>query len=272
MACRAGWYNGTMIKRLTSALLLIVTLAIVGASPAYAAKPTNGGGHSGGGGGAGGAGNGSGTTNPYYVTGTVGEDVSTPNCSSVPSGSFGIVGVTGGLVYSANDCLAQQANYFDDLSLYVNTGLNASASSPHYQQAITECGNNDATCAAYHYGYNAGLDAINVAKNAGVTSNRWWLDVENVNTWDANTLLNRQSLQGEYDALKDNGAAMVGAYSTTAQWDSITDSWQNGWYTWGATTWTRASQAAKYCTGHEFTGGQTLLIQFKGTLDQDYAC
>jgi hypothetical protein len=250
-----------MIKRFISAALLTLTVAFAGITPAYAAKPV----HPGGGGG------GTGTPNPFYVTGSVGEDVSTPNCSSTPSGSFGVVGVTGGLVYSANDCLAQEAAYFSDLSLYVNTGLNASESSPYYQQALTEC-NGDATCAAYHYGYNAGLDAVNVANNAGVTSNRWWLDVENVNTWNADTLLNRQSLQGEYDALIANGAAMVGAYSTTVQWNDITGSWQNGWYTWGATTWTRASQAAKYCTGHEFTGGQTLLIQFRGSLDQDYAC
>ena len=49
----------------------------------------------------------------------------------------------------------------------------------------------------------------------------------------------------------------------------------NLWPNWGATTWTTVRQAKKYCTGHEFTGGQTLLIQFRSkrsALSQDVAC
>jgi hypothetical protein len=33
-----------------------------------------------------------------------------------------------------------------------------------------------------------------------------------------------------------------------------------------------ARQAAQFCTGHQFTGGPTALIQFTGFLDQDHAC
>src|SRR5690348_9942365 len=71
-----------------------------------------------------------------YHAGSVGVDVSYPNCSTVlPKADFGIVGVTGGLVYSTNPCLAAQATKFSDLSLYVNTGLNASQTSQHYLKA-----------------------------------------------------------------------------------------------------------------------------------------
>ncbi len=207
-----------------------------------------------------------------YSSGTTGVDVSYPNCSArIPSVAFGIVGVTGGLVYSQNSCLAAEASHFRNLSLYVNTGLNADpTSSAYYRQAQVGC-NGDVYCAAYNYGYNAALNAIAYANSQSVHSTMWWLDVETGNTWNSDVLQNRQSLQGEHDALVANGAT-VGAYSTTYQWNTITGSWQNGWPNWGATTWRTASQAATYCTGHRFTGGPTYLIQYSGRLDQDYAC
>jgi hypothetical protein len=210
-----------------------------------------------------------------YPTGSTGVDVSYPNCSTaIPKVDFGIVGVTGGLVYSHNNCLAAQAKKFTNLSLYINTGLNASPSSSYYAAAQFGC-NGDVNCAAYNYGYKAAQDAIGYAQSQGLTSSKWWLDVETENTWNTDVMQNRQSLQGAYDALRATGAITVGAYSTTAQWQTITGGWKNGWPSWGATTWTTAKQAMKYCTGHEFTGGPSLLMQFKSKqskLDQDVAC
>lgn len=211
----------------------------------------------------------------YYQTGSVGVDVSYPNCdTTLPKAAFGIVGVTGGLVYSHNDCLAAQASKFTDLSLYVNTGLNASTASPYYVAALESCGG-DPLCAAYEYGYNAAVDALAYADSQNVTSDRWWLDVETENSWNADVMQNRQSIQGAYDALIAHGATMVGVYSTTYQWGEITGGWKNNWPSWGATTWTTAKQAAKYCKGHEFTGGPSLLMQFKAkraSVSQDVAC
>lgn len=211
----------------------------------------------------------------YYPTGSVGVDVSYPNCSTkIPAASFGIVGVNGGRVYNYNPCLAAQAKSFKDLSLYINTGLNASTDSPYYVAAQQGC-NGDALCAAYNYGYSAAIDSVNYATSQGVSSVKWWLDVEIENTWNSDVQQNRQSIQGAYDALTSRGAQLVGAYSTTAQWGTITGSWKNNWPSWGASTWTTASQAKKYCTGHQFTGGQTLLIQFadrKTKVSQNVAC
>src|SRR6185503_8876874 len=71
-----------------------------------------------------------------YTTGSTGVDVSYPNCSTaISKASFGIVGVTGGLVYGTNSCLRAEAGHFGNLSLYANTGLNASSSSAYYVQA-----------------------------------------------------------------------------------------------------------------------------------------
>jgi hypothetical protein len=210
-----------------------------------------------------------------YATGSTGVDVSYPNCSvAVPNVSFGIVGVNNGLVYGHNSCAASEARHFSNLSLYVNTGLNASPSSSYYTQAQVGC-NGDVNCAAYNYGYAAGKDALSYAGSQGLSSSKWWLDVETGNTWNQDSLQNQKSLQGEYDALAASGATTIGVYSTTAQWQSITKSWQNNWPSWGATTWTTANQARTYCTGHQFTGGSSLLMQYKSRqskLDQDVAC
>ena len=211
-------------------------------------------------------------TGSPYTSGQVGTDVSWPNCTaSKPKSSFGIVGVTGGTVYSQNSCLAAEASWYSKLSLYANTGWYDQSSYINPNSPKT-CQPGDANCLAYNYGYNAGLQAASYAASLGVSSTTWWLDVETGNSWNADTMQNQNSLQGERDALINSGATTVGIYSTTAQWNEITGSWQNGWPNWGATTWHTAKQAKTYCTGHEFTGGPTYLLQFTGTLDQDYAC
>jgi len=208
-----------------------------------------------------------------YPSGSTGYDVSWPNCTASPPAhpAFGIVGVTDGTGYSQSPCLAQQAAWFNNLSLYANTGW--------YDQSAyinptspKVCAAGDQNCLAYNYGYNAGLYALNYANSQNLHSAVWWLDVETGNTWNSDTTQNRNSLQGEYDALLANGVTTVGVYSTTYQWDTVTGTWLNGWPNWGATTVRSASKAAHYCTGHQFTGGPTELIQFSGTLDMDYAC
>jgi hypothetical protein len=214
---------------------------------------------------------------PLYPTGTTGFDVSWPNCSATPprNPSFGIVGVSDGTGYSQNPCLAQEAAWFPSMNLDVNTGWNDQSvylnpTSPRV------CAAGDNNCLAYNYGYNAGLYALNYANSQNVHASTWWLDVETGNTWNSDVVQNQNSLQGEYDALKanGNGVTTIGVYSTTAQWQSITGSWMNNWPSWGATTWTTATQALTYCTGHQFTGGPSYFMQYKPkkSLDQDVAC
>ncbi len=216
-----------------------------------------------------------------YTPGSNDIDVSFTECNTtIPNAAFGIVGVTGGLVYTTNSCATEEASHFNNLSLYANTGLNASSSSPYYVAAEQGC-NGSATCAAYHYGYNAGRNAFNYAKSLGLSSATWWLDVETDNTWNSDVTLNQQSLQGEHDALVASGVTNVGVYTTTYQWQYITGDpttntgWQNNWPNWYATALTSAKQAKQYCTGHEFSGGPTWLIQYqssKSQIDQDIAC
>ncbi len=70
-----------------------------------------------------------------YQTGTVGYDVSYPNCGATASGTFAIVGVNGGRPFSNNSCF--QAEYAaapqsPAPSLYMNTGYSGA-----YRRNIT---------------------------------------------------------------------------------------------------------------------------------------
>ncbi|HEV2412766.1 MAG TPA: hypothetical protein VGS28_03100 [Candidatus Saccharimonadales bacterium] len=213
-----------------------------------------------------------------YQTGSTGVDISYPNCHAfVPRTSFGIVGVEGGLGFSENPCLANEAVHFPNVSLYANTGYPGATAANAQKYMVTPkvCVAGDLNCIAYDYGYNQGLYAYAYATSQGVHSQTWWLDVETVNSWTNDPNQNQQSLLGEHDALVASGVSIVGIYSTTAQWDEITGSWINNWPSWGATTWSTARQAMTYCRGHQFTGGQSLLMQFVARhqqLDQDVAC
>jgi len=211
-----------------------------------------------------------------YPPGSLGVDLSWPDCAvQVPaSATFGIVGVTDGKDYSiTNPCIAAQAAHFSEhLSLYANSGWDdqspkLNASSPK----ACEAGN--AECLAYNYGYNAGLAAHDAATAAGVVSDVWWLDVEVANTWNDDVNQNRNSLQGEYDALTSRGVLTVGVYSTNPYGQTITGSWHNGWPNWLATADAASSQGRQACTAYEFTGGPTLIVQFDPhRIDRDVAC
>jgi hypothetical protein len=210
-----------------------------------------------------------------YTSGTTGYDVSWPNCSAIPptNGAFGILGVTGGLNFSQNPCLLKQTTWFKNVTLYTNTGYPGSYRGLDFQNSPRVCDSSDLNCLAYNYGYNAGQYAFNYAQSQNVSSSTWWLDVETENSWTNDPAQNRQAILGQYDALSANGVTTIGAYSTTYQWNLITGTWKNGWPNWGASTWRNAKQAKTYCTGHEFTGGTTYLIQYTGKkFDENYAC
>lgn len=244
------------------------------------APPNQDGGGGGMGTGGSGSGGSGGTGNPYE-SGNVGVDISWPQCGTAnetPSGfDFGIVGVNAGLWFSTNPCLQEEAANFPggELNLYVNTEWNSN--SAHVNTTSPEaCAPGDELCAAYDTGYSAGVYAVQAAIAAGVPVNvRWFEDVEPDATWSNDTAQNIQSLQGMHDALMDNGAAGVGIYSWTVAYNDITGGWQNGWESWGFTTWDNPADAMTFCQGHEFTGGPSVLMQFTPTgsnLDHDVAC
>lgn len=210
-----------------------------------------------------------------YQTGAVGNDVSWPNCRVVPPREvpFGIVGITGGLVYRPNPCLFEESHWFTDLSLYMNTGYAGKDRAQKYASYPRHCDNSDEACLAYNFGYNAGVYALNYASSQYVHANTWWLDVETENSWSANTTYNRASLNGMINAIRQHTLLpTIGFYSYPGQWEKITGNWHNGYPNWAATGDVTHQKAVDYCTGQAFTGGPTWLTQYTTRLDDDYVC
>lgn len=209
---------------------------------------------------------------PAYQTG---HDVSWPNCRATPPDgrTFGIVGVTGGLVFHPNPCLFEEVHWFNKVSLYMNTGYAGKALAVKYASYPQDCAPVDERCLAYNYGYNAGVYAINYAASQFVHNNVWWLDVETENSWSTNTEYNRASLLGMVAAIKQRTLLpTIGFYSYPGQWMTITGSWQNRYPAWAATGSDDSSAATALCGVRAFNGTQTQLTQYTTRLDDDYVC
>lgn len=191
-----------------------------------------------------------------------GYDVSYPQCNAtLPSATFGIVGVNNGRVLSANPCLgtgdgpselawAQQAANHTP-AFYANTGNPGPAYSSYWPTGQTspracDASSDNSTDCSYDYGWNAAQDSFAHAVTAeqqvnGSTASAaataaaqapWWLDVETGNSWQtlepaygqtASAKANDvAALDGEVAYLQSVGVARVGFYSTSYQWTQIT--------------------------------------------------
>src|SRR5579875_1289831 len=236
------------VVRVCVEVLVVVSLVLWGATPAFAAKPAGKASHGGGGGG---------TSTP------TGNDVSYPQCgSSLPaSPAFGIVGVNDGLANNLNPCLGPSSSYpsYTESELYwavaSSTGKSTQPKASLYVNTADpgngvadwptsgggggygSCTGADSDACAWQYGYNkATQDAAwltsaaqaitnqesSVAVPSTASSYPWWLDVETANTWQPDTSMNVADLQGMVAGLQAAGASTVGVYSTSYQWDQIT--------------------------------------------------
>lgn len=171
----------------------------------------------------------------------LGNDISWPQCGRrLPSSqAFGIVGVNDGLANTTNPCLSTELAWAAKsaggtgqplTALYVNIanpGLEGSwwptsntyggvdVSNPYG----TCSGANDRPC-AYMYGYAKAYDDANIRGVRNPGSYLWWIDVETVNTWQADKVANTADLEGMTTYFKSIGAS-VGLYSTNYQLGQI---------------------------------------------------
>jgi hypothetical protein len=253
---------------LRSRLLLAaaLTLSVAAASPALAAKRKP-------------------APAPPPAPATVGYDISYPQCGAAypRTPAFGIVGVTKGLPWSGNPCLASEyawaAAAAQAPAFYVNTANPGSASVRWTYAGPRACsGTSDDLGCAYNYGWNAAKDALTYAvAQTGLAAPRdFWLDVETGNSWSSTNLAaNAADLSGARDYLlsQTGYVARVGVYSTGYQWNRITGSPAG----WAATpNWLAgapdASTAPSYCS-RTFTGAKVELVQYiAGGFDNDHRC
>jgi hypothetical protein len=226
--------------------------------------------------------------------GSTGYDISWPQCpSNFPSGgTFGIVGVTNGLAFSANPCLSAEYAWATTspriyaAGLYINTGNPEKASSNWPGRAgvgprtcsTTDLNDPSNVNCAYNYGWNAATDALNVATtNVGAAAQTlpWWLDVEIGNSWNGIGGANSSTIQGYIDYQRGHSTGMVGIYSTGSQWGQIT----GGYTVPSAPDWlagaSNVTDARNLCNNpaSSFSGGPVQLVQYpNGNFDGNYVC
>ena len=212
---------------------------------------------------------------------TRGFDISYPQCNTAypANPAFGIVGVNGGRVFSANPCLASQITWGGGAAaeLYVNTGNPGPALSSFWPIGQTtprfcDPNNTDTADCAFDYGFNAAKHSYETAAAAyqalgliaSPSATTWWLDVETSNSWRTTTTLNVAALQGELAYLRDvAGVTRIGFYSTQLQWNEIT----GGTLTFAAyPSWVAGGVTLKgaqdRCKRPAFTGGSVTLAQY----------
>ncbi|GAC1333398.1 MAG: hypothetical protein NVSMB17_13780 [Candidatus Dormibacteria bacterium] len=227
-----------------------------------------------------------GTPAPPAPASNSGYDISYPQCpADFPSdGGFGVIGVTNGLPWSANPCLAAEYSWATSkpspAAFYMNTA-NPGPISSHWQlagpRACVDPSSYADTGCAYNYGWNAADQAFAAAAAAAgaanASSHAWWLDIETGNSWNGSIDANSAAIQGYLDYLLNYRAVpSAGVYSTGYQWGVITGGYQlpttPNWVA-GAPD---AGSAPGYCSS-TFTGGPVRMVQFPaGSYDGDITC
>jgi hypothetical protein len=212
-----------------------------------------------------------------YPAGAYGYDISTYQCSSLPTGDhqIGIVQVDGSSSGNLNPCLSEELNWAGDgLNLYTYLTYTTSTTSE------PDC-NGDTSCNA---GYQAGMHAYADAAQAGAgsTATPWWLDVETANAgWSSNLGENEQFVQGALNALHETeGIPYVGIYASPGVWNSIVGDYQPDVPYWMA-DYLSPPSGPNSCgditrwqgNGAQLPTGPLEVVQYNSTMyDDDYAC
>jgi len=190
-----------------------------------------------------------------FPSNATGFDISFPQCGSnlQQTGSFGIIGVTGGKAFTQNPCFAGEYDYAATTTGLVSIYMNLNAPVGRTARANTAgpvaCASNDQTCQAHNYGWNAAVGAFALAGPRKASA--WWLDIEIANSWAGKTAINVATIDGARDYLLAAGVANVGIYSVPSMWNQITGNWQDStlpvWYAGTATT--TCAQAVSFTSG-----------------------
>jgi hypothetical protein len=232
----------------------------------------------------------------WYSTTPGGADVGFGCPTTLPSQSdFGVVEVDAGKPYDdsgtflANSCFDREdqwAQLLPDRPQYYVVLADPGKASARWAQggprACTTTTDFDPGC-AYDYGYEAAQSAYSFALGSGATAGaRWWIDVERDNSWggDPQTpghpAANAADVRGALDYLSRHTPSPGGVYTTTADWDAITDA-PTGFVdvpVWGGGAGSAANARAN-CLPVSITGGPALLTQWVHAgqqSDTDFSC
>jgi hypothetical protein len=222
-----------------------------------------------------------------------GHDISWPQCS-VAAGGYGlpmppsstefvIIGLTKGLPFTENPCLASQHAWVTSRSkpahAYTIPAYPTAAQLTKYKAAGPW---SSATPAGRlsNVGYAEATFAMSTLKKVGWAPPVVWIDVEPrpAQPWPSSTttqrLRNRYVVEGMMRGFRDAGIA-YGLYSYTNGWKEIVGSWRLP----GVPVWATAgrldypNEALDRCSQPSFSGGRVLISQwYDDTRDYDRTC
>ena len=220
---------------------------------------------------------------------TTGNDISWPQCpASFPptTTQFLVVGLTRGLPFTENPCVAGQATWAADhgkpTQAYTMAGFPTSSQLTAYRtrgpwSSSTRAGQ------LSNVGYaEAAYAAATIHDVAGWAPRMVWIDVEPrpAQPWPSGTTLrrteNRYVVEGLMRGLRDAGYS-YGLYSYTSGWQEIVGSWRlPGVPVWAASgILDYPNEALDKCSQPSFSGGRVYLSQWLNdakTLDYDRTC
>lgn len=217
-----------------------------------------------------------------------GHDISWPQCPNgkpmPPSTTdFVIIGLTNGLAFTRNPCLASQIRWARDNDIRAQAYTMATFPTPAQIDSHRDDGPWPSASRAdqlRNVGYAEGRAAVASLSAVGWRPGVVWVDVEpRLNQpWPSDTsvqrLENRYVIAGLLRALHDAGYG-YGLYSYQSAWQAITDSWQLS----GVPVWSPAgildhpTEASDLCLNPSFSGGPVYLAQWTdGTFDFNMTC
>jgi len=229
----------------------------------------------------------------HAATPMFGNDVSWPQCPtslggyglpmSPSSAQFVIIGLTKGLAFTENPCLASQVAWARNNAKPAHAYAMATFPTAAQMSAYGSAGPWLPTTRGAqlsNVGYAEATAALASLRKVGWVPPMVWIDVEPrpAQPWpsatDAQRLENRYVIEGLMRGLRDAGIG-YGLYSYTAGWQAITGSW---WLP-GVPVWATAgrldypNEALDRCTQASFSGGTVYLSQwYDDTRDYDRTC
>lgn len=228
-------------------------------------------------------------TQARAATAQVGNDISWPQCAA-PAGygnpmpadgtGFVVLGLTQGLPFTQNPCLADQARWIRDRALpfqaYTMAAYPTDGDLATYGGAVTD----DLAVRLRRVGVAQARYAIASLQRIGLKPATVWIDVEKRNgqPWPTGTdkvAGNQAVIDGVAQGLKDAGFE-PGIYSNADGWTTITGDWQRPDLPFWGTVGTRGQAAAvARCAAKGLNGGPQRIVQWWTTspaVDYDVTC
>jgi len=231
------------------------------------------------------AGLGLGAPSEAHAATAYGYDISWPQCGGTmppTTAAFVVIGLTRGLPFTENPCLASQVTWAKDHSVPAQAYTMAAYPTSSQLQSNGSAGPWSSSTVAgrlANVGYaEAGYAAASLAR-AGFHPPVVWVDVEPrpAQPWPAGSDVararNRSVVTGLLRGLHDAGYA-YGLYSFASGWSDIVGAWRlPGVPVWATAGRKTSADALRMCGGPSFSGGPVHLAQwYDDTRDSDLTC